>query len=354
MLDLEFLNIERLVVHHVPAAKDKQVAQPRIAAEKVQLAGGGIDMFNRRIATALGHKSHGIKVDFQEHGAGSFFQDAVNGMYAGEPEFIAHSASFAHRLCSAQGVRPYPACKLIVMSGKTGKFQRPFMAVVKADMQDALAERQADGRTTVDYLNNVFLTDSQRLYKIGFVQQMNAQPKPDGNLHNKDDYAVHLFDHLLTGTETRTAAHYFYGTFLGANIAASDKRLTQDFFTKTKQFLDSRGFSPVKRIELGESLRSELRSNTQTISVKDFADKYLDKGDQAEYAAFMARSAFPTHAITKDTEYILSKLKRRQKLAFTTGVMITTPADKITLVNVCDPVDGKTTVVIDGIVERQE
>lgn len=311
-------------------------------------------MFNRRIASALGHKSHGIKVDFQEHGAGSFFQDAVQSMHLDEPGFIQHSASHAHRLCGAQGIRPYPQCKLIVMSGKTGKFQRPFMAVVKADMQDALAERSQNGRITIDYLNNVFLTESQRLFKIGFVQQMNAQPKLVDGLHCKDDYAVHLFDHLLTGTESRTPAYYFYGTFLGTDIAASDKRLTQDFFTKTNEFLDSKGFSAVKRIELGESLRSELRSNTQTISVKDFGDKYLDKADQADYTAFMARSAFPAHAITKNTEYIASRLKRRQKFAFTSGVLITTPPDRISLVTVSDPVNGKTTVVVDGTVERQE
>lgn len=355
MLDLQYLNIERLVVHHIPKAVDKQVATPGVSTESVALEGDGLDMFNRRIAESLGHRSHGIKVDFTEHGPASFFQEAAASLDLTEQDFVTHSARFAYRLCQAQGVRPYTPSKLIVMGGKTGAAQRPFFAVVKADMQDALAENVQDGRTTVAYLNKVFLTDSQRLFKIGFVQQLPALPgRAEDGQFKKEDFAVHLFDHLVTGTESRNAAFYFYGTFLGTDVAASDKRLTQDFFNLTQEFLNSRGYSPVKKIELGEALRSELRSNTQTVSVKEFGDKYLDRAESTEYAAFMAQRAFPTHSVTKNTEYITARLRRRQKLAFSSGVMITTPADKIALVTVGDAIDGKTTVTIEGTVERQE
>lgn len=356
MVDLEFLSIERLIVHTIPTSRDRQQAEPILSEETIDIGVDGMDMFNRRIATALGHKSHGIKVDFREIDAGSFLQSAGQILSLDEPQFIRESGALAARLCRAQGIKKLSPSKLIVMTGKTGEFQRPFLAVVKADMQDALSERQDGQRTTVDYVKNVFMTPSQTLYKIGFVQQIHEHLRGNGadGLHSKDEFAIHLFDHLLTGSETRSAAYYFYGEFLGADIAASDKRLTQDFFEKTNKFFDSCDFAPDVRIEMGEALRAELRSNTQTISVADFGAKYLGVANSVKYAEYMDRSAFPNHAISKNVEYIKSRLKRRQKFTFTSGVMITTPADQIGLVTIDNAVDGKTVVTIEGTVTRQE
>jgi hypothetical protein len=120
------------------------------------------------------------------------------------------------------------------------------------------------------------------------------------------------------------------------------------------QFVQSQGLSPAGRIEIIEALRAELRSNDQTIAVDSFAVKHLQKGLQPKYVAAMQKHGFPAHAITKNVEYIKSRLKRRQKIVFSSGVMITTPPDQLDLVKVTTAIDGTTQLTIAGTVESTE
>lgn len=351
MIDLAFLSIERIVVHHIPPrADDKSFVAPTCATTLVTLAKPGLDMFAKRITQALGHHSHGVQAQFHNTGAQSFFVNAVDLMDGDDAQFIASSSVVAHDLTRAQQPKNLAASKLIVVSGYTSRSQTPFSAVVKSELQDGLTETSNKGKTSVDYLTDIFFAESQKLYKIGFVQKTS----PLGTKAAPEHFAVHLFDHLMTGTETRSAAFYFYSEFLGADVAASDRHRTREFFEKTNEFVQAQSLSTAEKIALGEALRAELRSNRQTIGVKRFSDDYLEPALQSKYLAFMAKSNISMHAINKDTEYIKSRLRRRQKIVFTSGVMITTPADKISLVSVEAPNDGSTIVKIHGTVESQE
>ncbi|TGV05430.1 nucleoid-associated protein NdpA [Alcaligenaceae bacterium 429] len=356
MLSLDGLEIRRIVVHHIPKAINRETATAVCSDALVDLPSAGLDMFSRRIAGALGSRSKGIKVDIKKTEVGSFFQRSAGIMStASDAEFIDLSKELAQALCDAQGIKGLAESKLLVMSGVTGEFQRPFLVVVKADMQDALAEVPVeDGPAIISYLDNIFLTDSQRLFKIGFIQQVVARPRLDNGVRDKDDYAIHLFDHLLTATESRSAAHYFYADFLGTDVAASDRRLTQDFYEKTLRFFESRQYEADELIEKGEALRSELRNNEGTISVPDFAGRNLAPDEADAYEAYMRSQSFPDHAITKDVEYIKSKIKRRRKYVFSSNVMITTPSDGGNLVSIEATEDGSTTVVISGTLTKSE
>jgi hypothetical protein len=351
MIDLQLLTIDRLVIHHInPRAHDKSYVAPTYGAQMVALPPSGLDMFTKRIAQALGHHSHGIQAQFDKTGPGSFFADAVDLMNGDDTLFMSTSKTVADTLAKAQQSKSLAASKLLIISGHASKQQRPFCAVVKAELQDALAEKVEKGKPVVDYLTEIFFAESQKLYKIGFIQKTNAL----GSKKHPEHFAIHLFDHLMTGTETRGAAFYFYKEFLGADISSSDRQLTRQFFDKTNDFLKSQNISPAKRIDLGEALRAELRSNDQTISVKSFGVKHLDVAMQSKYIAFMGKANFPTSAITKDTDFIKARLKRRQKVVFTSGVMITTPADQLKLISIQKSVDGSTQVTISGTVESQE
>lgn len=120
--------------------------------------------------------------------------------------------------------RDYAPSKMIVLAGTVTNLLRPFSAVVKADMQDALGEKTENGKTVIDYLEHIFLTESQRLFKIGFVQQTAAKAPTKDSLYDPQYFSVHLFDHIMTSTESRKAAFYFYGDFLGADVSATDNR----------------------------------------------------------------------------------------------------------------------------------
>lgn len=223
MLSLNLLQIQRFAIHSVNSrAADRTFVAPTCATALATLPHSAVDMFNRRIQAALGHKSHGIQVDFQAVGAGSFFQKSAEAMHANDGRFLQLSQEMANDLARAQLSKDLAPCKLIVMSGIEGRMQRPFLGVVKAEMQDGLGETTRQHQTVIEHLTKIFLTETQRLYKIGFVQAVVGAPSVQNGLYQQGDFHVHLFDHMMTGTETRGAAMYFYNTFMGADVSASE------------------------------------------------------------------------------------------------------------------------------------
>ncbi len=355
MLDLQQLSITKIVVHHIPSRDDeRKPITPHGGDALVEVTGSAIDMFVRRITKALGSRSHGLKADVRDAEVSSVFQNACEMMDCGDARFIELAQKCANQLAAAQATRPMDPCKLITITGEVSALQRKYVAFIKADLQDALAEKKQSHKKTLDHLRDIFMTESQRLYKIGLIQRTVAIAPQKNSLYDSEHHAIYLFDHLLNGMETRQAAYYFYSQFIGADLAMSDKRLTRDFYEKTKDFIKSQNFTPAKKIEYVEALRSELRSNEQTISVRHFSEKHIPKNSQAAYETFMAKANFPQHAITKDVEYVREKLKRRQKITFSTGVQITTPANQISLITMKEQTAEKTVVEIQGKVESSE
>lgn len=356
MLKIDLMSIKRVVVHTIPTrGEERTLIEPTGGEELVRIEPSVSNVVVARISKALGHHSHGIQADFTDLGDGSMFQRACAMMDSTDDAFLELAREAALKLARAQLRQMYAPAKLITMSGEVTAQARPFVAFIKADLEEALTEQKRHGQTVLEILNNLFMTESQRLYKIGFVARTAAGDGKKRGEYQKDLHSVHLFDHLMTGTESRKAAIYFYSDFLGTDVAASDRRLTQDFFEKTRGFIQQSGLSPNRRIELGEALRSELRSNKQTVSVSDFAKEHLSERDAPKYVEYMRKSGFPTHSVTKDTEYVKSKLRRRQRITFTSGVQITTPPDDLKeLVKITPNPDGTSTVRIKGIVESTE
>jgi hypothetical protein len=304
------------------------------------------------MSKALGHNSHGLQADFEDTGDDSAFSLACAMMDCSDPDFKTHAQTAAEKLAQVQLSKAFNSAKLISMSGTVGAIARPFAAFIKADLEQALSETTKQGQSVLDVLNDLFLTESQRLYKIGFFLRTAAGTGKKAGKYAPEHHSVHVYDHLMTGTESRNAAFYFYNEFLGADVAASDRRLTQDFFEKTLKFFDDKGFTQGKRIALGEALRAEMRSNNQTLSVTNFAQVHLQSAkDQSDYVAYMQKSGFPAHAITKDVDYVKNRLRRRQKVYFDSDVVISTPADAVKdLLKFKDNGDGTTTVTVHGTV----
>ena len=71
------------------------------------------------------------------------------------------------------------------------------------------------------------------------------------------------------------AAGYFYSVFLGMGIEKSSKKLTQDFFEHTRNFINQAPVDEETKFDLHESLRSELRSQKATLSTASFATEHL-------------------------------------------------------------------------------
>lgn len=353
MLRIDGMQIERVVVHTIPTrGLDRSYVAPSGGGELLALDARVRDLVAARIAKALGSHAHGIEAAFTDIGADSMFQRACRMMDSTVEEFIAHAQESAERLARVQQSKSLAPAKLITMAGRVSAQRRSFVAFIKAEMEQALNETQQNGRSVLELLETIFMTESQRLFKIGLVARTTATGMAGGQ-YAPDHHSIHIFDHVMTGTESRKAAFYFYGEFLGADVAASDKRLTQDFFEKTLYFINSHGFSTRRRIELSEALRSEMRSNRNTLLVAEFARHNLSEREGAAYVGHMERSGFPQHAITKDVDYVKHRLRRR-KVLFSNGVSIMVPPEEARAVQISDNRDGTTTVLVRGTVDSDE
>lgn len=357
MLKLDLMTIDRAVVHTIPGrGQDRSYVPPTGGTDLLRLAHDVGDVVVTRITKALGHHSHGVEAEFQLTDTGSMFDHACTMMDCGDEDFLTHAQNAAEKLTRVQQAKSLKPAKLISISGKVTANGRPFTAFIKAELQEALSETRKQGQSVLEILKNLFLTESNKLYKIGFVSRTAAGNGQKGKAYAPEHHSLHIFDHLLTGLETRSAAFYFYNEFLGADVAASDRRLTRDFFEKTVLFINGQNYAPSKRIALGEALRAELRSTSGQLSIADFAKTHLhNAGDKQSYVSFMTKSGFPTHSVTKDVDYVKSRLKRRQKFVFSSDVVITTPADTAKeLLRIIDNKDGTTTVTVKGTVESSE
>lgn len=347
--------IERVIVHRIhPKSPTKELTEPTTSNKVVTLPQAALDTLQKRIQHALGNKSHGIEMSIAITDADSFFQSASGMVHATDDDFVEASKALARSLSKAQLNTNAPGGMLAVIRGRVGDQALPFLAVIKAEPQDGFRANEKNGQVDVEYISEILLTESQRLYKIGFLVEVVSKPAGKGE-SSAGNFRAFLFDHLMTATETRSAAAYFYSGFLGMSIQSSSKKLTQDFFEFTKAFIDTAPISQDNKLDLHEALRTELKSQDATISVAAFSTKHMPDQVRVEYSGFMSAKGFPENAISKDTAYIQAKLKRRRKYVFTNGVwLITPPGEAKDMVEIDTANDGVTVVKIKGGLERQQ
>jgi hypothetical protein len=351
-IDLTNLRIQKVVIHTIPErGPDRTPAKPIYATKVINLPPEAAASVRARITEALGKSSHSIEVSLVDHAANSFGQIGASLMHANDLSFLKLSAKLAEKLARAQVNRDLAASKLIIATGLAGAGSKRFLLAIKAEMQDGFTESADEG---IEHLTELFLTPSQKLFKMGIMSEEVAAKADDG-LYNLDHYAARLFDHLLNATETREAAHYFYSLFLGAEPIISDKRLTRDFYELTKQFINSARLGQDEKADLLEALRVDLKSKSGIIHVRTFAEAHMEEDERVQYVAFMKEQDFPRTGVTKDTEFVRSRLSRKQRIRFQHGVELTAPADKLReLVHIDKEVAGKTVVTILGSIEQQE
>ncbi|UOO82797.1 nucleoid-associated protein [Uruburuella testudinis] len=350
----EGLTIEKIITHRIyPKNENRERVEPKISTQLITLSVIARRTLESRLTKALGNKSHGIEMSIANTAENSFFQIAAAMQLKDEAEFIGDSAKFAHMLTDAQLNTNAPGGILLVLKGRVGDTGKPFVCVIKAEPQDGFRTKEEDDFITIEFLEELLLTDSARLFKIGFLVAETVRSQEQIQSGN---YRAFLYDHLMTQTETRPAASYFYQVFLGMSIAASSRKLTQNFFEWTRNFIDNSDLSDEAKLDTHEALRVTLKSAEATISVNDFAQNYLPEDKQKAYTEFMIAKDFPQNAVSKDIEYIKTRLRKRRSYGFSNGVVILTPPEHTQdYMEIAPTEDGEYTVVtIKGQLQQQK
>lgn len=349
--DLRNLSIEEVIVHRVFARDaNKVVRKPIVASDLMSLPMEGLDAIQQRLTSALGSRSHGIEMTIERTDAESFLQLGAHAIGGDRAAFITASQSMAEKLSTAQATTSGSPGTLIVIRGKSGRQLRRFLAVIKAEVHDGFGTTESEQTVSVQYLNSLMLTPSQRLFKVGLLLEPQSGPSLPVGKYDAAGYRAFLFDHLITATETRSAAAYFYSSFLGMGIQKSSKKLTQDFFEHSQNFIQTASITEEQKMDLREALRVNLKSSETIISAADFAEAHIhDEKLRKSYRDYLDSKGFPKTSVSKDVEYVKSRLRRPRRLAFSTGVKVLVPADASSdVVNVIERTETQATLVVRG------
>jgi hypothetical protein len=234
----------------------------------------------------------------------------------------------------------------------TGYQNSKFIAIVKAELHGGFSIQEEIDQLVLKFINDLLLTPQQKLYKVAiFIEKPRSQDKPI----DSDDFLVLVYDHNVIRYETKQAARYFYSTFLGCEIAPSDKKLTRDFFMSTKEFIDEFIVDDEFKLDLNTALHAYLKvDQASVINVADFATRYLQESLRDRYLEFMMVKGFTENSTPKDITYIKNNLRQRN-LKFSSDVKIVAPSDNFkNVINIVGKEYDNTIVQIKGHLERDD
>jgi len=351
-MSLLFANFKasKIILHQIyERDSNKQVVVPTLSKDVITLKGQALETLNGRIVEAVGNASHSIRMEISDTGEQSCFNSVKRVLNdEKDSEFINLSTDFPIKLTAAQMSRKIPGGMVVVIKGKIGSASHPCVIIIKAERQDGFTSGvNSKGIITLDFLENLLLTPYQKFYKIGIFIKT-------GTNETTNDFEVYVYDHNMTLKDTNNAALYFYNGFLGLTIPVTAKFLTKQYFEYTRDFINSMPIDDGQKLDLQTGLYSYLKvDQTNIVSTKTFAEKYLEEKYRDKYLSYMTSMDFPDNAITKDLELLKNSLKQR-KITFSTDVKVTAPADKFSeLIEVIGTNSEGTTLRIKGKIRDQ-
>ena len=325
---LENLAIERLVIHEIYKRESTGSVPPLLNEEMTRLEPRGFAELQKRITEAVGNDSHSIEMEFFQTDEGTVYSHIVPFLYSkkNDDDFIAMSHRLTNKLVQCQTTKIIPGGIVLVLQGTTGESCLKYICIIKADKISGFSISTADKATIMHYLNNLLLTEQQKLYKVALLVRKSADetgpPSPD-------DVLVNIFDSNNQKASSDASANYFYELFLGCTFQRKNDVLTRDFYNHTKDFITKKSnLNGEQKVEAMSALYVYLKVRTMpTISVNEFAREYLPTAIMMDsYKAYMTSQKVPTTDIRRDLSMITKKLKRR-RIRFTNFVEISAPVD---------------------------
>ncbi len=349
------LIIRRIIAHQIfERNENREIVGPRYNNDLTTLDDEGLNELQDRIINAIGNNSHSIELEIANVETNSTFELATEMIHSENAVFIEKSKQIAHKLAEAQTSRTIPGGIVVIFDGTVGADSKRYLGIIKAETHGGFSLESNDNHFLLVYLNELLLTPTQKLYKIGiFIEQENENLS---DLPRKaDDFTAIVYDHNLTRSSRSDLAIYFYQTFLGCSIQSNNKKLTKDFYHLTINFITSQNIDDEQKVDLNSALYSYLKtSNRNTVNTSEFAEEYFDTEMRDNYLNYMKSKNFPCQSVAKDLTLLKNKLKRR-KIKFSSDIRITGPSDNFNnLVEIMGHEGTKTIIKIEGRIKEQD
>lgn len=306
---VENLSIGRVVMHEVFQRRDgPNVVPPSYGKDLEILDAKALSHFGMRITDALSAQSKSIEMRIVKTEDASVVGTARRLALANDADFPDISNDMADALADAQKSRGIPGGMLLVFDGKVGGDGKPFVGVIKAEMQSGFQRRMAAAKVVTEFLENIFLTPATRLYKLAlFISE-------DVAVKVSTSWRCFVFDSNITAARRENAAVYFYDGFLGCAFPENGKYETAKFFDLTKEFVRTSVNDRDLRRDLGDALFTFVKvDQAPTFTSQQFGDTYLPAELRDPFNKFLEAKKFPTNrAVVRDISEMGGRLRRRK------------------------------------------
>lgn len=321
---LENLLVSRVMLHEIfKRGDDRAPKAPRYGEKITHLGADALDTFRQRVVDALGSPSQSLEMDIVRTEADSALDTVRSLVDAGESQFVAHSRKLADKLTEVQLHRNLPGGILLVFDGTAFHPSRRVVGIIKAETHSGFTPFGNQGALTLQYLRELILTPTTKLYKIGlFVEDPTRR-------RGRPSWGTFIYDNLLIAADGSGAAQYFYESFLGCSLKLDSAHVTRRFYDLTNQFISSSGLTQDEKIDLQTSLYTYLKVEVSpVVEVRGFAQRYLGEPQlRDQYSQFMAAKQFPDGAVSKNLDNLTGKLRRR-RVVFKSRIQLIGPADQ--------------------------
>ncbi len=317
MIDFNNLVVRRLIIHTINPKQDGQdTASAEYSNEILEIEENVLTIIKVRLIDAAGRNSKAFELQIENSNPGSFYNLTANLNSLSNDDFINSSSRVADLLADSQRKTSIPGGYLIIMNCVENQTNLPVHIVIKAEPHEALQFSNTGGHSQVNVLQKVFLSPSQKLYKIGIIYA-----KTDEVMENvNDQVGCFLYDDQFR-TETHPA-EYFYKDFLGFSVGENAKIQSQRFYDKTEKFILANISDIEAKSNLLSVLKTEFSTNENpTVNPINFANTYIptENGLRDHYISDVCQEL--PFAIVKDSVLIKTRLSKR-KIDFPSNINV--------------------------------
>ena len=194
MINFNLFDIQRSIIHYIPEKTQHQDhAIARLSYDMVGLSEGIADLVKERLINAAGRQSRAFRLKFGESGEGSFYQICDGLREQTDQEFIDRSQAMANLLARSQKTRSIPSGYLLILDGTYESNEKSLYIVIKAEPHEALQFTSSHKGSQLELLEEVFLSPSQRLFKVGIIEEVDLAAS-----EVEERYNCYLFDHQFS------------------------------------------------------------------------------------------------------------------------------------------------------------
>ena len=319
--------ISRIIAHEVVKMREGTPSNPPIMSDYLMLLADAKakELMKGRINAAIGQGSKAVDVQVETP---TTFHLLTSMLDAKDEQFIQYSKNLANSLSLVQTAGTIKAGIAVFIQGICfyNDERLRFIAVIKADPDQALQRTYKNNRIELDYVNNILFDNSNRLLKIGFfIEEQTLDDNTEPSPRKPEDFAIKVFDHLMNNSSDANAARYFYQAFLGCKLAETSAVQSKKFFELTNAFIMDSDIKQEEKETCRGGLFAFMRSNRTTIDASEFAREILPAEIQSKYIGYCTENNIIT-AFSKDNSLILNKLKKRT-IRFSSKVTISASTD---------------------------